>query len=372
MQYLGSPEFANARQAAQLGAGAEPAAIVRLPLGEHRRRPVSCDAARAGLPRDPRRPPTRPASTPPTRCPPRSARARSGRRPRRSSTATSTPRRRPTPSRRRGRQLSPANASPITEPRRLPATHGWPAARARFATVQRSGQHGDGRRRWRSPTHDGARMTRSRRPTQVDSTARAGHAVEPAAPARHRRVAAAPRRRLRGRVPRLSTSGRARSARRCSRSSSPSASRRRSSSAPTCCSTSPTPRGRVLHDRRLRRRLRRVRRARRQPCAPRARRLDRGCGRLIGGVVVGGAMFVLPRSVPDDEHRPAPARCGCRSPSGPSPPSACSSPSPSPRRAAGARLGQAAALHRRRARVGFGAPAVRRRAARPDASVSPP
>ena len=49
------------------------------------------------------RPASRPASTPPTRCPARSARARSGRRPRRSSTARRTPKRRPTPSRRPGR-----------------------------------------------------------------------------------------------------------------------------------------------------------------------------------------------------------------------------------------------------------------------------
>ena len=101
MEYLGSSDFANAtarpRRAQRVGGG-----LSGFLTGEHGRRHDQVGAARAGLHQGaPDRRPGR-VRRRPTRCPPKSGRARSGRRARRSSTATRTPRRpRPT-SRPRG------------------------------------------------------------------------------------------------------------------------------------------------------------------------------------------------------------------------------------------------------------------------------
>ena len=101
MEYLGSPEFANARAGRPGQAGRR--RHLRVPHREQERRsePSGHRSSRASSSRS--RPPTRRRSTPPTRCPPKSARARSGPRARRSSTATRTPRRPPTTSRPPGR-----------------------------------------------------------------------------------------------------------------------------------------------------------------------------------------------------------------------------------------------------------------------------
>ena len=101
MQYLGSAEFANARQD-----GAEPSAWAAGSRGSSpgTRRPTDeVGTARAGLHQARSRRPARRRSTPLTRCRPKSGRARSGRKGRRSSTATRTPRRPPPTSRPRGR-----------------------------------------------------------------------------------------------------------------------------------------------------------------------------------------------------------------------------------------------------------------------------
>ena len=93
MNYYASSDYANNRQVAQLarkGAGGGPGHL-RLPVGGHGGRSGRTTArwSRASS-RCWRRAP-RPASTPPTRCPARSARARSGGRRRPSSTGTRTP-----------------------------------------------------------------------------------------------------------------------------------------------------------------------------------------------------------------------------------------------------------------------------------------
>ena len=75
------PRLAGVRQRPPGGADAlAGGGLLRVPVGQPERRPRACGTPlEQELPRGAARPPTRPASTPPTRCPPRSDRARSGR-----------------------------------------------------------------------------------------------------------------------------------------------------------------------------------------------------------------------------------------------------------------------------------------------------
>ena len=77
MQYLGSAEFANARQAAQSQAGRR-RQLSGFLTGQHEGRHEQLERRSSRASSRSWRPPTRRRSTPPTRCRPKSARARSG------------------------------------------------------------------------------------------------------------------------------------------------------------------------------------------------------------------------------------------------------------------------------------------------------